>query len=427
MKNKIRGVYLRGDGYYSYQRRLWNQELGDYEKKPKAVILGSKRLSRKEVEAALAKVKKEDNKNEANARAFPVRSLADDIEKYLEKRNLEVDRGDRSYNTYRTEKGALYSFRDFMEEYYKGISTTEIDETHFIHWKEKRRESVSVTTIAINMRHVKAAFSYLAQTMKIIPKNPFLGTSIPRGKRRTVDGLQDFYQKLYHSVEIELEERRNSSAKPRKRKPDNKKNDSEKFFDNKWFLHYVWIMLNTGMRTGEVGLLKWRKGKEDGANGLSVSYAHISKGGDELVIYSKLKPRTNAITKPIKESLEAIKKIQRKFDTSPTYVFENPKLSKPYTVTTVGKLFSKMLDYFDIDYDDDNPFKPYDIRHGYITLLVHEGVSTYQIADLVGNSQGVIEKNYAESLSKNLLPLQNIAYAKMHPKPKTKPKTKPKK
>jgi integrase len=115
---------------------------------------------------------------------------------------------------------------------------------------------------------IKSFFSYLKKKDKI-ENNPMEGVSIESGERREIVPLNEDWKSLYEYLLKEM-----------------------KYKEYDWFKTMVWILVNTGMRMGELRILKWKQGKSDHGRKMAKNYVYLSPDQSQITIYYKRSLRT---------------------------------------------------------------------------------------------------------------------------------------
>jgi site-specific recombinase XerD len=395
-------IYRRSNGYWVYQRYVLNPITGNIDKRYYQ-SLGNK-IAKNEIPDLLISCEEDYFRKQH----LLTQSLSKCIKTYIEKKETEVKQSRRAVNTLRTDRNSLNLFSRYILGNWGDMDISEITRKFIISWREARfAEGVSNSTVAVNMRTVKAFFSYFVNAERL-EGNPFIHVKIPKTEINDSDSIKHNYNDVFEFIETQVNKRRTGKSKPRKRQPNNKKDDFDWFYDNDWFIHYIWIMLNTGMRSGEVSLLKWKKGKKDIGKDHSRSYVYISKNPDELVIYFKRSMRKLKIFEPVKHSLKLLSQ-KKKDGTVKTYLFERDDCKKPHDTSTVGRLFKKLLKKLELDDEQ----SPHSLRHGYGSFLLNNQVSIYEVSKILGHtSVEVTERIYAHSDSEDLAHGMSVLYEK---------------
>ncbi len=405
-------IYKR-NGYWVYQVYVKDPITGYVRRKYKSLDL-PKNLSKNEIERIKVDLDKEFKDQKVKETLSPSLYLSSSIQLYLSQKEIEVDQNRRSPNTLRTDKNSLSIFEEFIKDHYGDIDIKKITRKHIFRWKEQRYTEVnSPTTISVNMRTVRSFFSYMVKTERIT-SNPFEGVDIPTPRRRKEENITEIFDKLYGIIKEEIGRRKKGKPRKRERKPNNEKEGLEWFYDNHWFVHHLWIMLNTGMRSGEVSLIKWKKGKMDVGDEHSRSYVYLSNDLDTITIYFKRRKREIPVPPPMMDSLKVLPKIKKIRKNHPTYLFENNLTGKPHSVTTVGKLFKKLI--HDLNEKDENlnldeDHTPHSVRHGYISHLIRNGGSIFNVSRIVGHStEQITEMIYTHTKPTDVSDTMDILY-----------------
>jgi len=132
--------------------------------------------------------------------------------------------------------------------------------------------------------------------------------------------------------------------------------------------------------------LKWERGSDDTNVGGGRVFSYLSEGNRRWVIYSKRRERTI----PLDEMglSKIVSEIPRSIDS--IFVFENPSTKNPYLVSSVSRMFKRLLKEVDVV----KPFSTHGNRHGFCSYLLNQGFSPYQIGQIVGHSSSQITEIY---------------------------------
>ena len=308
--------------------------------------------------------------------------LSKAVKKYISTREMQVESGERSYNTLRTDRSSLKLFREFIEDSCKDLRINKIKRSHIQNWIDfRRRNKISQSTININLRTVKSFFSFELEEGRI-SEHPFKGITISETELNKDDSVIDFFEQIRKFILEEMKKRENGPSEPRQNQINNKKTGLDWFDDNNWLIHYIWIMLNTGMRSGEISNLKWRIGDEDSGALRSRSFSHLSSNESTIDIYFKKRRRTIPVTDAVERSLTMHRQYKRDTNIDTTYLLENPRTQKPYTTSAAANLFKKLVSDLEID----AKHTLHSLRHGYISKLVSKGGNIIMISKTVGHS-----------------------------------------
>ena len=165
-------------------------------------------------------------------------------------------------------------------------------------------------------------------------------------------------------------------------------------------------MLNTGMRSGEVSILKWKQDKGDKGYTHSRSYCYLSDDLSKITVFFKRRKRELPIKQPVLDSLNLIPRV-KKDGTPKKFVFESERTEKPYSVSLFGKLFKKLIQHLELDEDH----TPHSIRHGYGSYLINNGGTLSQVSIILGHSEKEItEMYYLHSKSTDVSDTMDILY-----------------
>ncbi len=288
------------------------------------------------------------------------------IEEYLEIRKKQVQRRVLSQRTLDSDRLALNHFLNFVKNKYGDLYLHEIRKKDIEDFKEKRldEDGVSITTLAVNLRHLKSFFSYLTKKDQI-EKNPMIGVEIEAGERREIVPLDEDWRRMYLYL--------------------SKKMKAEEYH---WFETMIWILMNTGMRLGELRILKWKRGEEDIGRKLARNYVYLSPDLSQITIYYKKSLRTIPAGH-LKDVFMKIPRLyvlyrgkQRERDIKFQYVFENPVTQSPHNHSNLTRMFKKLMKRLELNEN----YTPHSIRHGFVSFLVKKGESIFNISKIVGHS-----------------------------------------
>jgi integrase len=371
--------------------------------------LGNK-LTKKEAKARQKELDVEVLQEKIKEAISPTHYLSVTKDWYIEQRTIEVEQNLRSPNTLRTDIACLKLFYEFMLSSYGDIDIKKIDSRHISRWEEARRaKTKSPATVAVNLRTVKSFFTYLVVKNRL-QSNPFKGLPAPRIIKRSVENLTEIFDVLYAFIGGEVKHRIDGSERPQLPEPqtlsteDDFEPQLDWFFNNDWFVHYLWIMLNTGMRSGEVSILKWKRGKDDSGEGHSHSYSYVAADKAAITIYFKKRLREISVKEPVLRSLNFVSKNSHNSD---AYVFQNPRTANPFSVSAVGKLFKRLMKNLQLNEE----YTPHAIRHGYASLLSGKGIAASQLAKILGHtSEQVTEQYYLHSRLSDISAAMDVLY-----------------
>jgi len=141
-------------------------------------------------------------------------------------------------------------------------------------------------------------------------------------------------------------------------------------------------MVNTGMRGGEVRIIKWTKGENDTPN-QPESYVYLNRGMDKLCIYFKGTYGEIPLTNDLQDVFKKLKKTRG----DNTYVFQNQRTGGPYQKRYFTKCFSKLCSGLGLVDQLQHPlYTPHSIRHGVVSRLIGQGVDMFKIQKLLRHS-----------------------------------------
>ena len=287
---------------------------------------------------------------------------------WIEDCEKKVKLGDMSSSTLRFNRENINIFYEWYYPNYgnKGvdkITTTEIDEfrTHRI------QKGLSPNTISINLRTIRGFLNYCLKE-KYIEHSPFTSEiKLPKYQSRLTDEvlLNGDWKRLYTTIR--------DSLNPNKNRPSDLKWNRNKegkilldWYESDWFKGIIYFMSNSGMRGGEVRILKWNKGKEDFTH-KRVSYSYFNKDMTEIVIFFKGKEGIIPIPPKLKTFIKELIKTKGKN----IYVFQNPN-GGTYGKDIFNKYFRELMKTFGWDGEG---YKPHSIRHSVVSDLIKKGVN----------------------------------------------------
>jgi len=307
-------------------------------------------------------------------------SLEETVTQFLDHRTKVCSHGDITQNTLRSDKGSLKVFLGFLKT--RGITYLnefsdedrgrEIVE-EFI--DQRRSQKVSPNTIRRDLRHVSGFFKYCVQApRRYLSRNPISSVSLPKASRKSRFPEQKDWEKLRTHL-------RKQSTSPKVSLVE----------------EILWFQIETGCRIGEILRLKWTREKTD-LVGVGESWSVVEDNGSRLRLYSKKRERVI----PMKELGEGrlTKHLQqkRKKGTLTTYVFPSPVTDLPLNISQFSRSFRRVLDTLKIT----KTFGTHGVRHGFISYLINNGVTSDQIGWLVGHSSSEITAIYSHVDEKTL-------------------------
>ncbi len=299
--------------------------------------------------------------------------ISEKVEEFLQYRTKRVSHGEITQNTLRSDKGSLKVFQSFltvMKVTYLN-EFEDVDRSHEIiesFIEERRKGEVSGNTIRRDLRHVSGFFSYCVQSpRRWLSKNPVSGISLPKSSKQSK--FPD--QKDWETLRTHLRTRSQST-------------------DVSIVEEILWFQIETGCRIGEVLRLKWERDDIDRI-GIGESWSVVENTGDRLRLYSKKRERVIPLSQLGDGRLTTFLRKRRKDDPTSKYVFGSSVTSEPLNISQFSRSFAKVLKVCKIT----KTFGTHGIRHGFISFLVNNGVSSDQIGWLVGHSSSEITKIYS--------------------------------
>jgi site-specific recombinase XerD len=243
--------------------------------------------------------------------------------------------------TFIADKAILKNFMSFAGDRTLDSVNEKLIDKYITH----RLETVKKSSVNIELRHLKSAFSK-AQNWGCIERNPFKGIKLltaPENKPR-----------FFNQEQI---------------------NELLSVIDKQWFKEIFVFAIHTGLRRGEIVNLKWRDVDFDN------STIKVSQDSD-FTTKSK-KERIVPINNTVFNLLISMKR-------NSEYVFANESGNK----TDDGKV-SKQFKYYLANAELDNTYTFHSCRHTFASHLVQKGVSLYIVSKLLGHSDVKTTEIYA--------------------------------
>ncbi len=393
-------IYLK-DGWYWLQRYVLNPDTGRKDKRQ------YKKLNTRDRNQALLRQADDDKKyvalHEQNA-LFPMRPLSLCIKEYLDEKEHEISLRKRSINTYRSDEISLGQFKDYIKDAFGDVDVREINKMHILKFKDYRESLDSVnssSTVSLNLRVIR---SFLSDCMEkdYIQHHPFENIKIKKSlmrEERPIGADFDKIVKIFKAIVRKPYPKENTKSYGKHRK----KKKYQWIYDQQWFAYAIFIVLNTGMRIGEVLMIKWKQEKDDIGVGHSYSYAYLSKDMNSLTIHFKRSKRTL----PVKHLKPIFKKIPRTYEIAEkdevitvkkTYVFESDRTQGTHHTTTAAKLWKKFV----VDYELNENWTIHSLRHGVASALLNSGKTHFEVGNVLGHSTLEMIDRYGTATLSNL-------------------------
>ena len=382
MKTKRKSsVYTDKRGYSYYQTWSWfNTKDGKKCKTQKPI---SKSLNKTQVKQLCNEWDEffnqvDYNHTTGNPYQKPPIPLSKIVKEYIDGETKLYELGDISISTLRINRENINLFKEWFlanhnDRNVDRITTKDIDNyrTHR-RLKKHNGDRLSDNTIRINLRVVRTFFNWCLKK-KYIGYTPFTeDINIPSYSKRTDEEtpLGEDWNKLFSFIEKSISFK-TQGTKGEKR--------FQKFNDNEWFKYVIYIMCNTGMRPGEVRMLKWKKGKRDNPNQRQ-SYSYLDRNFENIHIFFKAHYSFIPIKKDLRILFEELAKSKGKN----TYIFQSPITELPYDKSIFNKMFRQLMVNLDmVDEDGKNLYTPHSIRHGVVSNLMTQNVGLGQISRLL--------------------------------------------
>jgi len=296
------------------------------------------------------------------------------VDDYLEHRRRQVERDELSERTVSTDEYVLPMFLEWTEKEYGTVFSDELSEVDLSGFKEMRLQDdgVSPTTVGTNLRHIQSFFSRLRKKGKI-SEDLLTSVDIPQPRRRDVVPTEREFEALREWLDERIEE----ADMP------------------KWVHLLMKLACHTGMRMGEMAIMKWERGAEDFGTGHSRNYVYLD--WDEKNLTVKFKRKLRVI--PVGHVWDVFEEMRKRRGSSDTYVFTSPTSGSHYTVSTLCGHWKDEVEKVDAL---SRPYTSHSIRHGVVTHLLRQGVPVYKVGKIVGHSSEKITERYSHFIPDDL-------------------------
>ena len=307
------------------------------------------------------------------------------IGKYLDEKEKEVVRGLRSQNTLNSDKSHTTRFLNYVNDKFGRLDIEEVNRELLMKYMDYRFtiDKCNSTTVGNNIRGIQGFFRYCIDE-KYLDYNPTSNLKIPQSISRTTDDIPN--KKEFKQIRTFLDEYVSLYIKGKE--------------EYDWVKLISWVQVRTGMRNGEVLLMKWDQNKKtDIGDKGSFSYVYLNKTLTKLVIHFKRRKREL----PIKGDIQDLFKKMKKDKVSNVYVFENNLKGRQSTGTmfdnsSFSRPFKRLLNEIGIE----NNYTSHTLRHGFITDLIRKDKSIVKIGTLVGHSSTRMTEIYGHLISSDL-------------------------
>ena len=303
------------------------------------------------------------NQNPFNKPPTPLSKIS---EYYIEDCEKKVRLNDMSKSTLRFNKDNVNIFKGWYINNYGDksidqITTKEIDQYR----TERIQKGLSPNTVSINLRCLRGFLNWCLKE-KYLDVSPFNSEIvIPKYQSRLTEEvlLNGDWKRFYSTVENTITHKEEVPI------------EFKWFDDMDWFKGIVWVMCNSGMRGGEVRILKWNKSSSDSIH-KKVSYSHLDKELTKISIFFKGGFGEIPLSPKLKRFIKKLDKTKSK----DTYVFQNPNRVEGFGKDIFNKYFRKLMSSFGWD---GIGYKPHSIRHSVVSNLISSGVNLYSISKLL--------------------------------------------
>ena len=334
--------------------------------------------------------------NHYGKRLPSLRNVIDDL---IESRTRMVSLQTLSQNTLEGDISRLNLFWEFLKNNFKqkDLDVSSFDTELLNQYMEYCRiEMGNNSTTISNKMNVLRNLSKVLVDKNYIVENPFTKLNIPKPRKRGTDDIP--HKEDYHKIKDFLEYW-----------VDGYLNDEYEF---ELINTMIYILTKTGMRGGEIKMMKWKQGVNDIGYNHSFSYVYISNDFEKIVIHFKRRLREIPINPKLVKLLK-----KDKIDTkSVNYVLEGHnmttksldkrfigrKLDNSYGRVRNGKgripPIVKLWNSIGIS----KYYTPHEIRHGFVSDLVRQDKPFKKIGDFVGHGYQTMTELYTHLRSQDL-------------------------
>lgn len=388
-------------GWYWLQRYVINPETNH---KDRRIFTPLRTKDREEALILQADDDKRYREISERNKLFPPRPLSQCINEYLHEKKIQTTQRKRSLNTYRSDDVTLHQFLAFMKDAFDDLDIREIKKFHILQFKEYREANELVkssSTVSLNLRVTRSFFSKCIEK-GYIEHHPFEGIKILKSLTRDecpigkdFENLNKVFSKI---VKRPYPKRKNISYGKHR-----KKEDLQWIYDHEWFPFVIWIILTTGMRIGEVLMLKWQQGSGDVGKGHSYSYSYLSEDLEFLTIHFKRRKRILPVAhlKPIFNKIPktyVIKDKDGEVQRKKVYVFENDRTHECYQTTSAARLWKKFV----VDFELNENWTIHGLRHGVASAFLARGKTASEAGAVLGHSTLEMVDRYQHATSTNM-------------------------
>jgi integrase len=302
-------------------------------------------------------------------------------DEYIDLKTKEVQRQLRSQNTLNGDKQHLRVFCEYVRDKHGRLNIDEVSSKVIESFKNYRFDvdNCNQTTVGNNLRGLQGFFKYCIEQSHL-DLSPLVQVKIPQPLKRSSDKIPDKFE--FHKIEKYLKDYVVSYL-----------NDKDEF---NWIKLISYLQIRTGMRNGEVLLMKWKQNKKtDIGEKHSFSYVYLNPSKTKLTIHFKRNLRLIPIKNDIRDLLIKIQKDTK----SKEYVFENSETNSHFDNTSFSRPFKRLLKEINIDNIN---YTSHTLRHGKITDLLRNDVSISKIGKLVGHKTSRITEDYSHLISSDI-------------------------
>jgi integrase len=298
-------------------------------------------------------------------------TLREAVEGYLQKREQKVESEQLSKRTLNTDRRSLKLLLEWFEENHGTVTAPESVGIGLREFKEFRLRSVSPTTVAKNLSHVKSFFSELVSRGKV-DSNPAKRIDIPDSRERTEVPTESEFKDIKTWVDDQIE----SCDEPA------------------WIHLLMKLACRTGMRLGELVQVKWQRGPRDVGTGDARNYVYLDS--EERTITIKFKRKLRVI--PADQVWGVFDLLWERSEPGDEYVFASPNgghYDDSYVCNRWKKEIRKVPS-LSVHYTC------HCIRHAVVTSLLRKDYTAHKVGQLVGHSSEQITERYAHLIPSDL-------------------------
>ena len=382
-------IYKDKRGFYFYQTWSYYDTNGTKKKKVQK-YLGKKspkelRTLKKEWDTFFDDVDKGGKKG--NPFKSPPRPISKMIYHYQNNERDRYELKEISKSTLRFNIENTTLFLNYVLENLGDLLIHRVSTKTILDYRNHRQDlGLKPNTISINLRTLRPFFNWCVDRGYITDSPYTKEVKLPKYNTRLTEEIPigEDWERLYDFCKDSLTFTPKGVYAKRSKGYNQhiRKNKWDWWNDNKWFKYMIYIMVNTGMRGGEVRILKWERGPEDNPSQPD-SYSYLDREMRKLCIYFKGSYGEVPLTNDLRNMF---KKLRRDRGDN-IYVFQNPRSQGPYQKRYFYENFRRLCIGLGLVDKEQKPlYTPHSIRHGVVSRLIRKGVDMFKIQRLLRHS-----------------------------------------